>query len=556
METPFPLTLERPFRKTSMDLSKHLYKAMEALVVIVLNELLVSEHVHWDPSSYPVPLVPDIITGKSVHLPDSVFLISHGAAQNASQVKSWRDLHEFYLYKQRFPSIKICRIIYGETNSRGWTKALDSVLDFTINTKDLKNGLEVVEFLSHLTRALYFSLEKEEVLDHLSSLSQTAPLDIFLNDLKNRVSQYLLRPQQKYEFPQNIIWPGVIKTPFFPTALRRGIVFSAIFPETLRGKIGKQIEQKLIDSNLIQPTFSGFRWKGPMAHWIEDSIEITGRKNYLSLVKRAIPHLKTVRNRWKNMGYYFKTVSACYELLNKSKNKESDLYDFIIDHSSIKRGGNSLLLGLRYLLKIGHPDGFGHGKILKSAGLKSDTASLYKMSRLFNGEITTIEKPLLKVLVDFVNKANFVLQSIDLKTALEKAFPVLFYDEAIKLRRVEPLLWFLEDLLIDQSKLISRFPTIVDPKGKVGTLRVLIHKNSLFHWKTAHKGHRDKTKELAAKATAMRLLHRDIKEFNLILDGDWTANDIKILSNSGWSHIYPVSSFTLNSNRDFSIIEG
>ena len=244
------------------------------------------------------------------------------------------------------------------------------------------------------------------------------------------------------------------------------------------------------------------------------------------------------------MIHYYRIVKKCYKIISKSENSQPTLKEILLN-SPIK-GGMPLLLGIRYLLKISHPDGFGNPKLLRMAGIEPNTANLYKMSRFINGEkkllLDEYILPILKLLQD----AYGLTQSISENEFIEKVFPILFFDEAVKNRKIEPLLWMLMSELKGKKEIKSAFPTIVNPMGKVGTVRVLLNNNNLYHWKTAHKGHRDKVKELSAKGWALHKLHKNINEFNLLLDGDFTKDDMDTLSQSGWTKIIPVSAFYEN----------
>jgi hypothetical protein len=101
------------------------------------------------------------------------------------------------------------------------------------------------------------------------------------------------------------------------------------------------------------------------------------------------------------------------------------------------------------------------------------------------------------------------------------------------------------------NRLDERHPTLVSdssPSNRgAGTTAVLVLGSTLVHWKSAHDSHTsDKTKELCGRAFALK--HRaghggiivpapGIRTLALVLDGDFSANDVSHLRRSGWDHI-------------------
>jgi hypothetical protein len=98
-----------------------------------------------------------------------------------------------------------------------------------------------------------------------------------------------------------------------------------------------------------------------------------------------------------------------------------------------------------------------------------------------------------------------------------------------------------------------RFKSLVsklsDSTSGPGTTSVIMIGNILIHWKSAHEGNTGhKTKELCGRGFSLRYslskrkkaleLNKSIDKLFLVLDGDFTAQNIKHLITLGWDKVY------------------
>ncbi|MBU1238878.1 hypothetical protein KKF84_10295 [Myxococcota bacterium] len=516
-----------------MDPSKHLYKSMEALVVLALEQLVPPRTVWWNPPQQVVPFDSDITIGPRPFLPEVVILVTHGGPQNGGQVKFWRDLHEFFLYRTARPATRIIRVLYGSANSPQWHRQMVRFYDGSLELDTLPASAQINQLLLLWTTEHFHAMDREAVKIFLSERCQHPPLAGFFSRLKQALFALLQAPMG--DFLPKLPPRGLIMEPSFPTSVRRAVTLLGLFPELLRTSMSGKMRRSLTEAGILEESLTGFRPAFPYGHYITQSRDLLGTKLLTTLVKRAVPHLALIRRRWDHRDCLIESIQeAC-----RTTRPEACAFSQFSEEEAMEVGGNPLLLGLRYVLKSRSLDSFGHGLLLREAGLPQDTASLYRLSRMFRGEIPLdprLEDPL-KTRLD---QAKEIIES-SRGTFKQSIFSVLFKDEAIKVRQVEPLLWLLQQGGPPRARLEPSFPSLVDPSGRAGTVRLLVSGSALAHWKTAHKGQRDKTKELAAKGFSLAAMHPEISRRYLFLDGEWSPKNLGILATSGWTHVYPIS---------------
>ncbi|MDA3863298.1 MAG: hypothetical protein PF689_05445 [Deltaproteobacteria bacterium] len=525
-----------------MDTAKLMHRPLEALVVLALQKYLPSSRIFWQPARSPVPLDADIITGPSPQKPEMVVLVTHTYAQNAAQTKNWRDLHEFFLYKQKFPATKTIRIKYGPEISRRWPQATAKFFDANLQINDLGQNTGFEKFIHTFVQSSERLESQQKILQRLQKQLEQPELA--------RVFKYICQ-----QFEDSLNSPGLflfnnkvfsgsrakIHKPFFPTALKRAVILSAIYPEILHPPTQKKLDKNNLQG-IARETIWGLEWKNPYKYWIESSSNLLGKSTLEKFQLRAAPFLAGQRKRVENLDLFYTLFLETSRKLQNSSRPLEFLADRIetLAANAQNTGGNPLLLGLRYFAKQHGSEKFGHSQLLRQAGIKATTGNLYKVSRLFAGTEAIFSPKLLRIIAQKILECGE--KQISQLQFKERATYLIFYDEAVKNRKIEPLKWLLLEKY-PHLILKSRFPTLVDPEGKVGTIRILQNPDNsdIYHWKTAHRGHRDKTKELAAKGTALAALYPPPVRCYLYLDGDFSASDLHNLANSGWSELIPLS---------------
>ncbi|PKN45443.1 MAG: hypothetical protein CVU59_09060 [Deltaproteobacteria bacterium HGW-Deltaproteobacteria-17] len=529
------------------DPAKRHFRFEELFVALALEKAFPEQSVRLHPAEAAVDLAPDIVMG-SPSSPQIVVSVTRLSAQNAVQVKAWRDVYELLLYRRLHPSARVFRVLFGEPGAASWNRALEQVFDVHLFVRALPDGTACERLLHELTgrgRDLPAHAGRHDG-DPAGRDFLIANLDGPSRACLNQLAERLAGRKDAPAFRGLLPGSTSLTEPFFPTALRRTIVLLGMFPELAatdaRGRVTLAMAQEawfrkagIMASGgvLAQP------WRG----WVQSAHAAVGRRTLERLVAQAAGPSRRIRTRvlqvrrtLAHFGAWFEALAACDDpprALAGSMAADTD--------TCAACGGHPVLLALRNLLKLDGGDAFGNARLLHQLGLGRDTSDLYRVSRWFSGEEPPDPDAPWQNLWPWFERAQAILGSTtDLET---RVFAPLFFDEAMKNRQIEPLGQLVRELVGEAGTLQVRHPTFLDPTGAVGTVRCFRVRYTVIHWKTAHDGHRDKTKELAAKGVAMRLA-APRERFVLLTDGDFTERDLGALASSGgWDWVIPVSSW-------------
>jgi len=519
------------------DTAKRHFRFEECFVALALEAAFPKKPIRLHPAEAAVDLAPDIVVGPA-SAPQIVASVTRLSAQNAVQVKAWRDVYELLLYRRLHPGARVFRVLFGEPGAASWNRALETVFDVHLFVRELPEGVACERFLHALTEQAHdvpMELTREALRARM-----TPPVRVCLQALAGRLAVKHRALALSGALPDRTC----LTEPFFPTALRRSVIFLGMFPELAPDARGRVSPGELAPwfgrLGLITP---GGALAAPWRTWVETAQSAVGRRAFARLSAEAVAPSLRIRTRLLQLQRtlthfraWFAAVSACDHPARAVAGR------LRVDAGECAAcGGHPVLLALRNLLKLEGGDAFGNARILHQLGRGRDTSDLYRVSRWFSGEEPTDPAdPWENLWPWFERAAAQVGATTDLERRL---FAPLFFDEAMKNRQIEPLGQLLREAVGGAGAWQVRHPTFLDPSGKVGTVRCYRVGDTVFHWKTAHDGHRDKTKELAAKGVAMRLL-APRERFVLLTDGDFSEKDLGALAAcGGWDWVIPVSSW-------------
>lgn len=507
-----------------LDSSKYIYRLQEALVYTVLIRIYGSERVLWNPVPSPVELDADFVVTKVDSSPESVFCITHQSSQNAHQAKAWRDMHELFLYRSNLPEIKTVRILFGKETARGWHHILDRFFDFNFVTGDYGISIIIDNLINSLIEEHGLDNTNNYWADVINNLPDQTPVQKFAGILKKGMAQ-----EADHKLLTELSKRGHYNKLFLPTALRRAVAFSGITgitkPEKFNPSSRKPFVEKTVFGNRIEPKYR---------EWIESSISYTSCELFRYITLRGYEEMAVYRKRSANIRLIINTTEKSLRLFKNNDWTALEKLHYDGFQLAQKCGGNPLWLGLRYYLRSTQGDSYGSSWLCKAAGIQTGVANLFSISRIFTGESDSFIREVLSVLI------KTVLESVKSPPAASEIFRIILFEEAIKSRHLEPLLWIIENFCNFQGQLITT-ATVIDPGGKTGTIRGYVFKEMFFYWKTAFDGHRDKTKEMAGRGMALALSEKPFNRRILLLDGSFTGRDIETLAHSGWTDIFSVS---------------
>ncbi len=524
------------------DPAKRHYRLEEVFVGLALERAFPGEPVHLHPALAAVDLAPDLVVG-STTAPRVVASVTRLSAQNAIQVKAWRDLYELALYRRQQPRTRVLRVLFGPPGAASWNQALGRVFDLHLFVRGLPGGEATERLLHGLTDETGRELDGPGVRRWLAGRLDEAAADC-LAHLAGRLRRYGRRPGVRIPAADETR----VTEPFAPTALRRAVILLGIFPEL--GEAAGLARTPLRDEGvragwLEEMGFLGAdgRMQEPWRGWVEGARGAVGRRTLGELVEAAVVPSRRVRTRMLQVTRTLERFDAWFGRLEALDDPARHLREALrMDAAECAAcGGHPVLLALRNLLKLDGGDAFGNARLLERLGLGRDTSDLYRVSRWFSGQEAPDANADWAALWPWFEAAAARRRTTP-GLARRLLWP-LFYDEAMKNRQVEPLGQLVREALGGRGAWQVRHPTFLDPAGAVGTVRCWRSGDTVFHWKSAHDGHRDKTKELAAKGLAMRAV-APRERFVLVIDGDFGERDLDALAGSGgWDWVIPVSSW-------------
>ncbi len=512
------------------ELKRH-YRWEEAFVAEAARKAFPRCRVNAHPET-AVDLVPDVVVEMRPGVPRAVVCVTRGSAQNAVQVKAWRDTYECLLHRRAHPRAVLVRVVFGERGSPAWACAMERLFDVHVWVRDLPGGAEAEAFLHRYTR--------ERPLAPGDALLQS-PLPPAVRKCLDALAGRIRAGRVGAGAEPHVAAGTDLCEPFSPTALRRAVVLGGL--AGLAGRGDRVPAETMPEMQAWGVCDARGCLLPPWAEWMESARAAVGLRAFADLVGRALPSCAVSRKRLRaalQMLDFFREWHAC---LSRKKNPGQNLgRELRMDPAACASfGGHPVLLALRYLLKLHGKDAFGHSRLLERLELGRDTHDLLQAGRWFGGKEPLPESLPWERIWPWVEEAATILASAP--NPLRRIGDLIFHDEAMKNPHVEPLVWLLQSAGGENWTWEPRRPTILEPEGTVATVRCLRHGRTAFHWKTTHEGHRDKTKELAAKGMAMRMLQPK-ERYVLLLDGDFGERDAGALAGAGaWDLIVPVSSW-------------
>ncbi len=426
--------------------------------------------------------------------PEVVYLVTHGGAQNARQMKVWRDLYELASYRTILPSTRVVRVYFGAKGLDGWDAVLDRAFDATVHVSLPSSLVSCMEKLADLSQ--------DEVISETESRKWKPVVDD-LSAAFERVRDSN-PPRARFFLPGG----GQSLAPAAPSMLRRGIALLGLARHSGARQFMKQ-------AGIIAPSIVGDVWTEPYRWWVSDARAILG-EDLGVMIARAADVLSDDAAHLAHMPEYLDAMHRCAE-----------------DPAVCKQNPYTVFLGIRYARKAFSLHSFSNARIARSLGKKAGTSELYALSRVFSGKRAFPEE-LLDSLPYMARQTVEAISTSGRKSRFQATlFRALLRDSAIKRRHLDPLGWLVQKAL-PGGVFKGRHPSVLDPTGRIATTRLYVVGSTALHWRTAHMGRRDKAKELAARGASLKPL---VNRLILLLDGEWGESELRMLHEGGWNTV-------------------
>ena len=476
-----------------MSVDKKVYKVQEALVLTAAVSLYGKSLVHLRPSRHAGPLRPDVVVGSPMR-PSVVYLVTHGGAQNARQMKVWRDLYELASYRTMLPSTRVIRVYFGSGELDGWDRVLRRAFDATVYFHVQPDLARRMEELAELSQG--------DILERLDSEPWRTQTDALARQLASSTDG------RQDTSPIRLPGGGRSLYAHEPSMLRRAVAILGLSGH-------REARDFLMSAGIISSSIAGEVWAEPYRWWVQDARAILG--NHLGWVRsRASEILREDAHHLAHLPVYLEAMRRC-----------------AVRPSECRTTPHLVLLGIRYTHKALSLHSFSNARMVRAMGRRAGTSDLYSMSRIFLGRLSLPES-LASELPRMAGQAlELVHSSVNEVEFRARLFKAVLRDSAMKRRHLDPLGWLVNRILPD-GELRGRHPSVLDPNGRIATTRLYLYDGNGIHWRTAHMGRRDKAKELAARGASLRSL---VKRLVILLDGEWGASEIRMLHEGGWDTV-------------------
>lgn len=575
-------------------------KTFEALVYEALTRLrdrgVLKGEIRWNVKPTRLSIEPDFTVGIDVDTPEVVILVTHSGASHNSHMKYWRNAAEVFEAKAQLPRIARVVSVVFDSNVKEQLKNLqDHVFDAQLIVGDKPYGPVLSRWVAgHAGEMPKDTAKKADMVREAVRESEALfgdPLAVafgeFVEDLRIAVSTHkrALDPvwhlmREDYAKPRPSPRRRV-------TSVRRGlgklVVLTAEERKQVYGGIagGRRIPKDALPETVRTLRFCTLT----VAGWtVRDSeiievVKLLGPDRCEAVLK-GVPDQMDV---WSGELRQLSNISQFLDYIVHHLEEISDPARFtqlLVDcHRSPEIFATSvgvmftgqlernwLFTTLMDLIKAGKDQlaGFGYAQLSSELSISDGVSSGYItiadwVNRKKNATLpievlheiaTVIGRHISTLGVDGCSKLSEELLKVSIKSVLE--------DRLIPYRGFEPLLWLLEAELKRQKKpytpkaTYASWPTELAGTGKQSSTTPFVKVGkTLVHWKSSHTSHvHDKSKELAARARSVRYEYlpetkkfrrrKEASKLALIVDGDWTEENLKSLSDAGWDTIvYP-----------------
>ena len=573
---------------TKRDLSKHVWKFQEGLLVVLCNEVVESNgSVFWGQKPAGVSVDTDVIVTGPDLKPKLVIMITHSSSDDIGLKKFWRNINELFDLKAAYPECVIANVSYQSGTPPIAEQATRALYDIVLSLDQSSELMDLNERSYSFVETHLLNADRQTVTQVVSDwvIGCTAGDKKAVSTLRSWLRNALTLA------PKSPIWEKSLtpiqcafasSTAALHSGFRRSLAkFSLLSDESLSAlrdgqdsKV-KACNPELLALNMVTPIVGGFRVTD------EDlltTIKTLGLKSISDIRSRAehemevLPRLRGQLAQVACLDKYIDWIHSEWHSVTEKETLLMMLNQCFISPSSIgpKTGmvpdWHWLLDLLIYLIK--HSGESRHSYSLsKLAEDIGATGVINRNDRLQISYYIERRKGLAPQVVDAIaaSVSNRLKAQVAPRSLLANGSAITqmradgVMERIMGAQEFEPLYWLLETALQDAGleyrldKSVLTFISDLHPR-RPGTCKVaFVGGESVdscilaIHCRTAHDGATDKRKELCGRGRALSSryvngvscsqLHGKLA---LLLDGDFREKDIELLSLAGWSRIYSV----------------
>jgi len=563
-------------------------KTYEAIVKLVLDRLaadgVVTEPIHWNVRPDGMTIEPDFTIGADRNRPRLLLLVTHSGSAKESEKKFWRNIGELAEAKSTLKDVpRVLSIAFDAEIKQDLKVVQASAFDGQLIAGDQPYGAGLEEWIDENHGAL--PTPGDEKVVALAGIAKTdKALKGALAALKQDIKVLLKGHQPALDH----LWKAHRQRPATeaPTAketfYRRGFTKAMVLgvkpsdmAKPLKGNwdwalplglVKKSlVGYRVVDEDLLWLSKSPLRevdpksWAGTyVSQGFRDQVQKVRSVALLSEFQRyVVEHLEELQTTtgmnkhltllYKNPGlgltlpkgvpaptgvWLFDYVGA----LVKAKAKKSQAFGFSAFSSHAKSAAT----------KVGNMDlgtwctCFMNQFFTRKAGFSAPIAAVAYVSEVLAEQVA-------KFTAKGIENLAAELQERYVKKELVAVL--------LTHRGFDPIGCLVEKVIgtepMSRVRYQAGFAERCGIGGSAASTSVLVVRNSLINWQSAHESHtNDKRKELCGRAPALRYAwnpgsstfapRRGIKKLILIVDGTWSQEDLRALAKSGWDDIlYP-----------------
>jgi len=543
--------------------------------------------VRWNEKPERMSINPDFTIGEDKDSPSHVFLIAAvGSARNA-EMKSWRNLGEMQEVKAQLDRTPCVISLYFKSEvKQGLSSATQNLYDCSLNIEHKPYVKHLETWVNSHTESNAKTKEAKQALlarDMGNNPQLAGAIAALAQDLAQALQQRnteldplwaLMR--EDYAKPHN---PPPAKT----TSVRRGLGKLLVLEPNIRQLVyaGYNKRSGIRLDNL--PTYAfelGFFKKSLVGAQVDDpeikgALDLLGGETCEAVLQQAPDSMDTWINPLRDLGRVATHVDFIHQHYDQVTNPTqlSVLLVQCFNNPAALSGepGDEKVWIYEIMISLlkaqsGRLQGYGLAQLADDTGL-AETGKGAPLARFIIPKFTQREEMLkpehLRMLAQgLANRFQTNVSRNDvlaLKVKVEDwVIKENLEDRLIPYRNFEPLLWLLIAELKKQRKPYDpKKPYVgwVNEYAAVGkrsaTTPFVKVGSTLIHWKTvSDAGRVHKKKELSARARSIKYQYHPsrktftrragVSQLALIVDGTFTDDDLKVLSESGWDIIvYP-----------------
>ena len=571
------------------DITKQVWKFQEGLVVVLLEKLgIPKSQIFWGGKPAGLSVDTDILIGSSLDTPMVAILVTHNTADSAGLMKFWRSINELLELKAAFPELIAANLHFESGMPPVTDIAMREFFDMSLSLGDYEAYSELVSAAHEVTEVSLIGLQREPALEFMrtwvlaNSKRYSSCFQQLSRWLKKSIKMRAVPPVWKsILLPCNTEFNGNVG---LHSGYRKGFAKLTLLSDEeleivelgVNGQIQKKSTVNLESLEITAPVVGGVRVID------NDIVQIfqTTPKEYINAVRRSavssmavLPRLREQLSAISALPVYAAWLCNNWTEITTPKSLSLLLEECFSNPLAVGPKVNIpvswhwLLDLLIYVIKQarGSRHGFSLSKLSQEVGATGVIGRSNRLqfsyyidrSRNLPNEMRNkLAETLCKLILESINPES--ISTIVTELVSMRVTGVL--ERMMNGQEFEPIYWMLREacesvnLEIIIDKAVESIVSDFHPKKPGTTKLALIGGNNssscliAVHCRTAHDGATDKRKELCARGRTLRarlsegMIRPQFRDkLALILDGDFTLNDIELLNKSGWTRIYGVS---------------